>query len=100
MEIAQELRQSFEVDDISPPKSDRVVSVIDYEEVLRITADTLIVRLSPGKAVLFQKISAPFTERDLKLRRRILDLYPRNRSVAISISSSREPKFEILKEKK
>jgi hypothetical protein len=43
-----------------------------------VKADTLITFLSSFRAVLSQQESNPYTEKDVKLRERILDLYPRN----------------------
>lgn len=48
-------------------------------ERIRVHADTLVARLSPFRAVLFQRKLEPFTERDKELRKKILDLYPRHR---------------------
>jgi len=39
-------------------------------------ADTLFAAVAPGRAVLFQKERKPFTEKDLELRKTILELYP------------------------
>lgn len=55
-------------------------------------ADTLYATVSPTRAVLFQKSRAPFTLKDLELRKTILDLY--NSRFTIPVFES-EPKFEI-----
>lgn len=56
-------------------------------------ADTLYATISPTRAVLFQKSRAPFTLKDLELRKTILDLY--NSRFTIPVFDP-EPKFEIL----
>jgi hypothetical protein len=56
-------------------------------------ADTLYATISPTRAVLFQKSRAPFTRKDLELRRTILDLF--NSRFTIPVFDP-EPKFEIL----
>lgn len=66
-----------------------------YRDGLKVNADTLSAFLYPFKAVLFQKKAAPFTSRDLLLRKKILELYPRNRSTVLPIGFSREPKYDI-----
>jgi hypothetical protein len=55
-------------------------------------ADTLYATISPTRAVLFQKSRAPFTLKDLKLRKTIFDLY--NSRFTIPIFDP-EPRFEI-----
>lgn len=60
---------------------------------LKVRADTLTAYLFPLKAMLFQKEYAPFTERDMELRERILELYPKNRSSFISIGFVKEPEI-------
>lgn len=95
--LAKEMEEEFDVElrpmptgrvDMSPYKFDR--------EGLKITADTLAVFTHPFKAVLFQKESALFTSRDLKLRNRILELYRKNKSSLLSIGAAySEPKFQV-----
>lgn len=54
-------------------------------------ADTLYAAISPSKATLFQKKRAPFTAKDLELRKRILEGYPFTYTGIPFV----EPKFEI-----
>ncbi len=56
-------------------------------------ADTLYATISPTRAVLFQKSRAPFTLKDLELRKTIFDLY--NSRFTIPVFDP-EPKFEIV----
>ncbi len=60
-----------------------------------VKADTLEAFLNPYEANLFQRVAAPFTPLDLRLREVILDIYPRTRSTVVPIYFSREPEFEI-----
>lgn len=55
-------------------------------------ADNLYATISPSRAVLFQKSRAPFTLKDLELRKTIFSLY--NSRFTIPIFDP-EPKFEI-----
>ncbi len=55
-------------------------------------ANTLYATISPTRAVLFQKSRAPFTLKDLELRKTILDLYSSRFTIPIF---DPEPKFEI-----
>jgi hypothetical protein len=56
-------------------------------------ADNLYATISPTRAVLFQKSRAPFTLKDLELRKTIFNLY--NSRFTLPIFDP-EPKFEIL----
>ena len=56
-------------------------------------ADTLYATISPTRGVLFQKSRAPFTLKDLELRKTIFDLY--NSRFTLPIFNP-EPKFEIV----
>jgi len=62
---------------------------------LKLKADTLNAFISLTRAVLFQKERAPFTPRDMELRRRILEIYPRNRPTPFPFLVNDEPKFEV-----
>lgn len=94
--LADELEEDFSVEQRPMPAGSLDVSIYKFErEGLKVSADTLSVFLYPFKAVLFQREPAPFTQRDLKLRRRILELYSKNRSSILATSIHREPKFAI-----
>ncbi len=98
--LAKEMEEDFVVElrpmptgpvDLSPYKFDR--------DGLKISADTLAVFTYPFKAVLFQREPAHFTSKDLKLRNRILELYPKNKSSLLSIGAAySEPKFQVAEE--
>jgi hypothetical protein len=58
-----------------------------------IKADTLGVIIGAFKAVLYQRESAPFTAKDLKLRKEIFELYPRRSTSPLPIGYGSEPRF-------
>ena len=94
--LAKELEESFIVELRPQPSGSLDLSIYRKErEGLKVTGDSLSVFLYPFKAVLFQREPAPFTPRDLMLRRRILELYRRNRSSILATSIHREPNFQI-----
>jgi hypothetical protein len=98
-EVARELKTKFIVEDIN--MSERGSFDVDQfpfseREMVRVKADTLAARLSPHRAVLFQRKLEPFTERDMELRKRILELYPRSRP---TIGYKREPPFLVKGQK-
>jgi len=62
---------------------------------VRVRADTLSAFLSPFRAVLFQRVAAPFTRRDMELRGVVLSLYVRNRSTPFPWQFSEEPRFIV-----
>jgi hypothetical protein len=67
----------------------------DAREEIEVKADTLFARLSPFRAVLFQKEKAPFTKKDMELRETVLALYPRSTATPIPFRfGEKEPKFE------
>lgn len=95
-EIARELGGVFSIEPLKMPRNDRELSLLkDMREELRVKADTLGAMLSPVRAVLFQREAAPFTARDMELRRRVLELYPRDRPTPFPMFFSEEPKFEV-----
>lgn len=53
-------------------------------------ADTLFATITPTKATLFQKTSAPFTPRDLALRQQILAWYPNTFTIFLA---EHEPQY-------
>jgi len=64
---------------------------------LKVSADTLSAMLSRFRALLYQKEAAPFTARDMELRKKVLELYTRDRSTPFLWGFRSEPKFEIAK---
>jgi hypothetical protein len=96
--VSEELGGSFAVEPIHMPEDDNEFSLTKIDrERLMVSADTLKARLSPYRAVLYQRDPAPFTARDMDLRKRLLELYPRITSTPFPIGYSTEPKFEVAK---
>ena len=86
----------FSVEPIELPQAG--ISIVrDERDELKVHLDTLGAIFSRFRAVLFLKESALFTERDVRLRKRILELYPRNRPTPFPWEYSAEPKFEVEK---
>ena len=94
-EAKKEFCEDFDIETLDRPPS--VISN-GFREELKVTADSLTVFLSPKRAVLFQKEPVPFTAKDMALRRRILDLYSRNRITPLHTFFRREPKFEVAEQ--
>jgi hypothetical protein len=94
--IVGELAEDFVVEEVKTFESDRDMTLYKgHREELKATADSLTVLLSRTRAVLYQREAEPFTERDMKLRGRILELYPRGRVTPLPLLFSDEPKFEV-----
>lgn len=94
--LAADLRESFEVVSLerADPGSMAIVGH-DTQEKFDVKADTLHAYLSPTRATLFQKERRPFTEKDLKLREKILAVYRHSRSTPFPWSFGQEPRFEV-----
>lgn len=95
-EVSKEMSREFSKEDLTMPKNDREFSF--FKEVraeIKVMADTLSAYLSPSRALLFQKEPSPFTAKDIELREKILELYPRNRPTPLPLFFSDEPQFEI-----
>jgi len=94
--IAGEFAEDFTVEEVKTFESDRDMTLYrGHREELKATADSLTVLLSRTRAVLYQREATPFTERDMELRGRILELYPRGRVTPLPLLFSDEPKFEV-----
>jgi len=96
-EAEEELREeNFSIERHDMPKAEGDISLNkDYRNHLLVKADTLIALLEPFRANLSQREAAPFTEKDMKLRKIVLDIYPRNRWTPMPWSFVHEPKFEV-----
>ena len=94
--ISKELHPLFRVEKIPrSPDKEQIISSHKRREHVKITADTLMVRLSSTRAVLYQKEKAPFTEKDIKLRQKILQIYTHSQSSFFLWEVNPEPKFEV-----
>jgi len=99
--VYEELKGDYVVGKKEWPSSEMEVSLFKDERVeLSVVADTLHATLSPFRAILSQGKAAPFTQRDVKLRDKVVELYPRNRPSPFPWEFSVEPKFEVEGEAK
>lgn len=95
-EVRRELESQFEVTELFVPSSYWEMVLFPYHrEHLHVRADNLTVRLSQMRAILFQKDWAPFTERDVELRRRIREIYSRDQITPLPFAFRSEPEFEV-----
>jgi hypothetical protein len=100
-EVADELGKEYTVTAVTAKKEGVEISLYkDQRDELKVAADTLTALISPFRAVLSQKERAPFTERDMALRKKIFELYPRDRPTPFPWEWSIEPKFEVAKKAK
>ena len=97
-ELVEELGQ-FRISKLNGDlPSDNLSLMTNDIYVLEVKADTLFALLAPSRANLFQRESAPFTSRDLELRRIILTLYPHSHESPLSIASEKEPNFNTVED--
>lgn len=66
----------------------------DARDKYIIKSDTLTVFLSAFRANMLQKKTVLFTSRDLELRARMLELFPKERPTFLPWQSNTEPEFE------
>ena len=93
---SKDLEKFFSVERISLPSDKNEFSMYkDEREELKVTADTLTAFLSAFHVVLSQKTAAPFTSKDVALRKQILEMYPQSRPTPFPWSFSWEPKYEL-----
>ncbi len=97
-ELGGELSDEFEVNPVNVPES-TIYELSLYKnarEESLVKADTVGVYISRYRAVLFQRDRAPFTARDMELRSRILEVYPRDRPSPFPWAFSEEEPFEVV----
>lgn len=93
---ADDLRGSFVVEKGTWPRDEREMSLQRDDRVeIQVKSDTLTAHLSSFRAVLSQKEAAPFTEKDMDLRKRVFELYQKDRPTPFPWQYSPEPKFEV-----
>ncbi len=98
--LQPEFGKDYEVKLVLPPVDKTRISIqADYVKELRVWSDTLTAFMSPFRAVMAQKERAPFTKRDMELRSRVFELYPRSRPTPFPWDVSSEPKFEVADER-
>ena len=94
--LAEELYGNYEFDWFSIERTEEEFSLFKDESVeLKVRADTLRAFVSPVRAVLYQKERAPFTPRDIGLRKTLLKWYPKKRLSPMPLLFGTEPEFEI-----
>jgi len=95
--LAEELSEEYEVRAIPDYGWDLELT---YHKEMRdrylIKSDTLTVFLSIFRVVMTQKKPAPFTKRDVKLRERMLELFPEERPTFLPWQFSTEPEYETV----
>jgi hypothetical protein len=85
----------------TPPKTGLEISLKqvfnkDYNrDHLVVKADTLEAFLTQAVATLLQRSPKPFTARDMRLRKAVLDLYDKSGPGGLSVYSSEEPEFDV-----
>jgi len=96
-EVMDEFREAkFIVDLRLRPGGDQELSLYkDKRDELKVESDTLSAHISPYRAVLSQRSPSPLTSRDMELRNRVLELFPKNRPTPFPWEFSHEPKFEL-----
>lgn len=102
-EVARELEgKGFTARRIDLPGTTRYeISIYQNtrQEIL-VKADTLGAYISRFRVTMFQREAAPFTRRDLELRARLIELYPRNRPSPAPWMYSHETPFQVAEEEK
>jgi hypothetical protein len=98
-EIARDLGEMFQVEKLNRPYAATDISIHTQDrERLKVKADTLGALLAPFRVVLYQREPAKFTAADMRLRARILKMYPRISSTFFPWSFSKEPEFQVADE--
>jgi len=99
--LSSELSEMFHVEAILDHGWDLELTIMkDARDRYLIKSDTLTVFLSVYRVNMLQKKAAPFTARDLELRERLLELFPKERPTILPWQLSREPEFEVIEELK
>jgi len=81
---------------VKPPPRKKVTDLMGRNVgEFEVQADTLLAFLSSEHASLFQKEKAPFTEKDIELRKAVFVLYPHSRATPLPFGFRKEPKFEL-----
>jgi len=99
-ELGDELSAEFEIKPVNVPESTMHEFSLfkDARDETLVKADTIGAYISRFRAVLFQRERAPFTSRDMELRRRLLEVYPRDRPSPFPWAFSEEEPFEVAEE--
>lgn len=95
-EMKEALMPPFQIEMTPLHTSDTDLSLlIDSRQEFKVAADTLTARLSRFRAVLTQREAAAFTAKDMELRKKIFELYPKDRITPFPWGFSEEPRFRV-----
>lgn len=95
--LAEELSEEYEVRAIPDHGWDLELTYMkEMRDRYLIKSDTLTVFLSIFRVVMTQRKPAPFTKRDVKLRERMLELFPEERPTFLPWQFSTEPEYETV----
>jgi hypothetical protein len=76
----------------TPRSIDAIKNRTDERCEIEVVADTLKVKLSPFRAVLYQEKKVPFTRNDIELREKIKEIFPRDRPTPFNWTYIEEPR--------
>ncbi|MCW4049075.1 MAG: hypothetical protein NWE89_04990 [Candidatus Bathyarchaeota archaeon] len=98
--LAKELSEDYEVTSFKTPgESQYEISIyMNTRREILVKSDTVGVFISRFKALLFQKETKPFTKKDLKLRKKILEVYRRDRPSPFPWLFSDESPYTVAEE--
>jgi hypothetical protein len=96
-EFAEKLSHKYEVKTLPDFGYDLELALMkDARDRFMVKSDTLVAFLSQFRVVITQKKPAPFTSRDVELRKILLENYPYNRPTFLPMHVSDEPEFETV----
>jgi hypothetical protein len=98
-ELEGELFQEYRVVKHGLPPQELELTLHKDDRIeLIVKSDTLTATISGIRAYITQKESAPFTSKDMKLRKKVIDLFPRTRPSPLPVMFHKEPKFEVAED--
>ncbi len=95
--LAEELSEDYKVEPIKDHGWDLELTYMkEMRDRYLIKSDTLVVFLSIFRVVMTQKVGAPLTAKDMKLREKMMELFPKERPTFLPWQTSTEPEFETV----
>jgi hypothetical protein len=95
--LAEELSEDYVVKPMEDYGWDLELTYMkEMRDRYMIKSDTLVVFLSIFRVVMTQKVQAPLTPKDMRLRKKMLELFPESRPTFLPWQTSREPEFETV----
>ena len=95
-EVEKLLSQDYSVGRRMFPGSNIEVSLFKDDRLeLIVTGDRMRVHMNAHRAILSQYEEGAFTERDMTLREKVLELYPRSRPTPFPWGHNFEPRYEV-----